>query len=67
MTDITKITADLKGCPIARIAKLSGVSRPAIEDIRDGITTNPGILTVDKIRNAIREFKRGSRAKRGRK
>lgn len=50
----------LKNCPtsVAELARRSGISRPAILDIREGRTTNPHILTVQALEQVLDEVDR---------
>ncbi|MEQ8821017.1 MAG: hypothetical protein RLY93_12305 [Sumerlaeia bacterium] len=51
--DLDEIRNRIRNHSVARISKLSGVSRPNIANIRDGINLNPGILTLNAIQKAI--------------
>jgi transcriptional regulator with XRE-family HTH domain len=55
MTKLEELARMLRNCPVsvAELSRRSGVSRPAILDIRDGITANPGIQTVERIERAL--------------
>lgn len=43
--------------PISELARVSGVPRETIRDIRDGKSQNPGIVTVSRILDAMEKTK----------
>lgn len=53
MDRLESLRSRLRGLKLATVSRLSGVSRPAIKDIRDGVCCNPGILTIEAIEDAI--------------
>jgi predicted transcriptional regulator len=55
MTRTSQLSQRLKEpwVSISEVSRLSGVSRPAILSIRDGVTANPGILTIERIERAL--------------
>jgi len=53
MDELSELRVRLAEANIAAVSRLSGVSRPAIIDIRDGKSLNPGFLTVRAVRTAV--------------
>lgn len=47
------VQRDLSAFAVRQVAVLSGLSRNTITRIRDGVTRNPGVETMDAIRRAL--------------
>lgn len=53
MADLDKTFRRIDAFKLSDIARLSGLSRAAILNIRNGDTPNPGILTMEKLESAL--------------
>lgn len=58
MSELSVLRESLIGLPLTRLSAASGLPRQTIKAIRDGKTDNPGILTVEKIRGAVKIVKK---------
>jgi len=47
--ELSKISIMLKDMQLGKVAEKTGLSKPTIADIRDGVNTNPTLSTIRKI------------------